>query len=451
MSISQWSPRLRLYSQGCRCINQPLSSRFVAPLPITTTTTIESCTVRHYASKKLRPAPTRTPSISARKLEADTEEGRQRIERAHRVLLTESENIYKTALQHGVIDKKLTQDSFEDIARRLIDVSGRDYPDAISLKNVYNGDPNTVLGVASALNRWIPWYPFLYRWATQSTADAGATISVVSFVRNELKKPFTTYQTREFRQLEVLANRGIPLAMRMQADVYWDQKRYEKAIELLKQLHSRTYPSNTAVGYKDDITMQGDITAPWNRLAEFYIHLDLQDKANAMMKTGALDYQDPDALMAYAFLMKEQEDWESYEQCVSIAATAGNGAACRRLGNFYYQIFQGKIPSADGLPQNTSWFHSFFHGLLGKPRTLQDFRKLAIDWYELALLHGDKKATRNYVILCREDGRIHNALEALHSLEKRQEDWNSPNIVKLRARFDDVNFQPKIPQPWLEL
>lgn len=373
------------------------------------------------------------------------------MERARQKLATDSDVIYKSGLQAGLFDKNLTQDVFEDIVRKLIDVSGRKAPSAAALRSVYIGDPNIVVGVASTMNKFVPWFPFLWSWAANATADAGATISVVSYVKRELDKPFTTYQTRQFLQLEVLADRGIPLAMRMQAEVYWDQKRYDKAIEILERLHNRTYPSNTIVAFKDDVTMDSQFSAPWKRLAEFYMHRDLEEKSDALTKIGALDYQDPDALMAYAFRMKEQENWEAYEQCVSIAATAGDGTACWRLGNFYYQIFQGMIPWAHALPENAPWFHSLFYRSLGTRRPLRDFRKLAIDWYELAEIHNDKMAIRNYAILCREDGEINKAESALLKLQRSPKDWKSPNIVKLRERFYDENFRPKIPSSWLQL
>ncbi|CRG83159.1 hypothetical protein PISL3812_00507 [Talaromyces islandicus] len=449
-SISPWSPRLRLYSHICRRINQPLSSRFVSPLPIPTR--IESSpAVKHYSSQKLRRAPRRRWIEGGNTFDADTPEGKQKIERAQQVLRSDSTAIYKSAVKGNLFDSKVTQSTFEEIARRLIDVSAREHANATTLKKVYDGDPNIVLGVATALNTSIQWHEHVYIWAVFATADAGATIPVVLFVKNELNKPWTSYQTKRFMQLEVLAKRNVPLAMRMQADVYWDQKRYDKAVELLERLHSRTYPSNTRVGYRDDLTVEDRFSPPWRRLIEYYLHLELNDKADAMTKVGALDYQDPDALMAYAHVMKEREDWEVYEQCVSVAATAGNGIACLRLGNFYYLMFQGKIPSADQLPKDASWFHTFFHKMFGTPRTLADFRKLAADWYALALLHGNKKAIRNLVVLLREDGHLEDAYKALSELEISPEHWNSPHIVKLRARIGDPTFRPNIPPSWLEL
>lgn len=366
-------------------------------------------------------------------------------------MATRSAEIYRVGLGTGTFNSRLTQGAFEYLAWQLIDASGRMPADAASLKKIYIGDPNIVFGVATAMKMCMPFFHSLWVWAVKATASAGATVSIVTMIDRELALPFTTYQTREFLQLEVLASRGIPLAMRMQAEVYWDQKRYDKAIKMLEQLHDRTYPSNFYVGIKDDITLSGRLNAPWNRLAEFYMHRDMEQKADALTKVGALDYQDPDALMAYAFRMKEQGNWDAYEQCVSIAATAGNGTACMRLGNFYYQIFQGTIPSAYVLPENTPWLRSHFYRWLGIRRPRNDFRKLAIDWYELAEIHNDKRAIRNYVILCREDGEINKAADSLLKLQETPRDWKSPNIVKLRERFYDDDFKPKIPPSWLQL
>jgi hypothetical protein len=125
----------------------------------------------------------------------DTEEGRQKIQRSHQVLRSDSAAIYKPAIKGNLLDSSVTLDTFEKIARRLIDVSSSEYPDAISLKQVYDGDPNIVFGVAMALATWLPGHRYLYNWSAMATADAGATVPLVMLVRKELEKPFTTYQS----------------------------------------------------------------------------------------------------------------------------------------------------------------------------------------------------------------------------------------------------------------
>ncbi|KAH8704183.1 hypothetical protein BGW36DRAFT_370831 [Talaromyces proteolyticus] len=370
-------------------------------------------------------------------------------------LYTHSRWIYKDAQKMGIIDSKMTHKDFHIIASVILHVMDLRIRSGDStqkgVKTIHD-DPNKVYEVAVALSMAMPWDKRINSWAVTATAKAGAVYPIALMVYSQISRVGYPEQTPELNRIEYLVKEHEhPLAMRVYAEVLWSKEMPAEAIEMLERVYKRTHPSHARVRFREDITISDSISPPWKRLIEFYNLCGFYEKADEMTKVGALEYRDPDALLAYALLMKEQENWHAYSQCVIMAATAGHADACYRLGNYYYRIFKGSIPSPDQVDKDAGLIGSFFYTLLGQARRKSEFRKLAMDWYELAFLHGNTHALRNYAVLLREDGNRETAANVLSNLEHRKEEWGSPNIKKLRQRFYDDTFKPKIPDSWLEL
>ncbi|EEA23045.1 conserved hypothetical protein [Talaromyces marneffei ATCC 18224] len=342
-------------------------------------------------------------------------------------------SIYSMVQSSDLIAGKITPKVFLEIGRRLVDQAYNSRPTADALKSIWKGDPATVHEIGRAI--WLsgPWEGQVSAWARVATADAGFPWALCQEVTFQIQRMGIHAPTsREMEAVKKLAyEKEDPRALMVWADIARRWGRTEEALDLYRHLNDMAYPSNRRPSLYDDITFRGDYKAPWRILADMYNEAERHEEADEMMKVGALHYRDPQALVTYAYLRKEKDDWESYEQCMLVAAMSGHGEACYRLGNYYYLISKGEVPSRDQRiaqkhPKRAwiaSWFARFFRKM--------DWRRRAINWYEMASAHGDSEGTRNLAVLMREDGHPE-ALDIFSRLRADSGWWNHKHILKLR-------------------
>lgn len=351
-----------------------------------------------------------------------------------------------------MIDPKTSPKIFLEIGRRLIHHAYSSPATAQSVKAIWAGDPGRVHEVAHAIWMTGPWEQQIISWSLRATSDAGHVWSMVRMIHQQIEKHGANLpNSREIEKIKKIAyEKDDPLALMVWADVAsrWGKK--DEAFDIYQHLNKIAYPSFSQPGLFEDIRYSGHYKAPWKSLAEIHNEAGRYDEADELMKLGALAYRDPAALVSYAYLRKEKGDWESYEQCLVVAAMTGHGEACFRLGNYYYRIFKGEIPSRDEIAAKKSPIRAWFAGLFGWFYTKKDWRRLAMNWYEMASAHGYMPGTRNFVVLLREDGR-EVARDVLERIRFDHTMWNSKNVVKLRNSWDDPNFKPQLLASWLEL
>ncbi|EED15021.1 conserved hypothetical protein [Talaromyces stipitatus ATCC 10500] len=342
---------------------------------------------------------------------------------------------------------------FREIGRRLIHAAYNSPATAESLKPIWAGDPARVLDVALAIFSSAPWETHVVRWSVAATSEAGVVWSMIQFVHSQIKKHGTNLpNSREIERIKKIAyEKDDPVALMVWGDVAWRWGRKDEALEIFQYLNKIAYPSFSPAERNNDITYEGHYQAPWKYLVEIHNEAGRYDEADELMKLGALTYRDPAALVSYAYIRKEKGDWESYEQCLVVAAMTGHGEACFRLGNYYYRIYKGEVPSREDIAAKKHPIRTWFVDLFGWfTLTKKDWRRLAINWYEMASALGYMPGTRNLVVLLREDGH-ESATEILDRIKLDYVMWNSKNIVKLRKSWDDPNFKPDLPAAWLEL
>ncbi|GMF70519.1 unnamed protein product [Aspergillus oryzae] len=198
--------------------------------------------------------------------------------------------------------------------------------------------------------------------------------------------------------------------------------------------------------------------------------------ADEVMRRAALEYEDPAALQDYASLLMREMDLEGYEGCMSKAASSGDVMACLKLANFYYLTSKGWFPrrgvkvsdgdNAKAIPKLTRTVDPaksveekkpgalgrFFSFLSADVKSHAEYRKLAVDWYELAVKQGNSRAALLLAIIERENGNHEAAWELFQS--SRTDDakefmpTSQDELVKV---WRDEEFRPEVPLQLLDL
>jgi TPR repeat protein len=285
-----------------------------------------------------------------------------------------------------------------------------------------------------------------------ATKDAGFVYTLAYEVRSQMAMSGAVLPTsREIEMIKKIAyEKDDPIALSVWGEVALKWGRTEEALAIYQHLNQMVYPSFRRPRYHEDIQFSYSRKAPWSVLSDMYIKAERLDEAAEMLKVGALTYRDPQALVTYAYFRKEKNDWEAYEQCLVAAAMSGHGEACFRLGNYYYLISKGEIPSRDQRTAEKHPIRAWIANFLCYFSKKMDWRRLAVNWYEMASAHGSSEGTRNFAVLMREDGHP-NAWELMNRLKSDSVWWNNKNVIKLRDHWDNPKFKPTLLASWLEL
>lgn len=292
-------------------------------------------------------------------------------------------------------------------------------------------------------------------------------------------------------EIEKLAQEGYPPALVLQAKILGLRHQFKEAFNLLEeQVLPHLSPTRREPAIFEDIVVHRHLDSPWRLYALLQASYDRihnskesRAKADEALRIAAMVYHDPEALVEYASVMMNENNLDMYEECMSKAAAAGNPNACLFLANFYYLTFHGKYPtrgertlqskSADSkstpetesqpsatastdTPSQTStnifnavykWTTSFFQQSMARP----EYRKLAQDWYQLALGHGNDKAAFMTALLAREDGDLVPARVTLDRAEMVKDAEYAQKLEALKENWYDENYVPKLPKKMLDV
>jgi TPR repeat protein len=285
-------------------------------------------------------------------------------------------------------------------------------------------------------------------WGTLATSAAGAVIPTIVTAIRHLSSVEYPMRTPALDKVEAWAKNGDPRAIILHTKILGRREQYQEALALLENLMEKTYPTKVRPPFREDVTLQGILEAPWELYAWLKERVGDQEATDRVLKFAALEYQDPRALVEYAHLMQLQGNMEKYEECMNKAAASGHAEACRKLGNLYYLTFLGRFTPREEKSESHNTFSAKLFRFFGQSRTRDDFRKLAIDWYELAFMHGSDKAALVLSILLREDGQSEQALRYLESAEKARK--FPKNVNRLRDNWDRADFSLPVPEPLLD-
>ncbi|PKX92798.1 uncharacterized protein P174DRAFT_513321 [Aspergillus novofumigatus IBT 16806] len=360
--------------------------------------------------------------------------------------------LWMSALAEGLLDDKVTKNTFLDVAKRLLETAHRELPSADAIRRI-SSDPDLIFQIGYIISGGNPSFR---EWLLASTTHAGARVPLLMSAA---------------RYLNSLGNSAPILGLR---------KRYADALRLIEQVMALIYPSKVPVA-KDGGFGMARIEPPWR------VYAWLKEKANAnanantktgeagtqtddLLRSAALDYQDPESLVQYATARMQAGDLAMYEDCMSRAATAGNAEACRRLANFYYLTSLGRYPgrgvredtapveaatkptssasSQTSEPRDRGKFFALLSSVFG-PQPRAEYRKLATEWYELAFSHGSEQAAVVLAVLLREDGSAARGLQLLEQIEGSSS--LGPLVRRIKSQWDERDQVIDIPAELLDV
>ncbi|KAJ9297515.1 hypothetical protein DTO271G3_4290 [Paecilomyces variotii] len=349
--------------------------------------------------------------------------------------------VYNSAMKAGRLPD-ISAETYTYILKRIIEEAYSGPPTAMAARRI-SKDLDTVFAVAASFPTGRPPNG-LARWTVTATASAGGFLGVLHVAAEHLKRVPTAGRTPILDLVEQWATASEdpdPRVTILYAQILGRRGQYREAIAAMEKLMQRIYPTKLQPSMMEDISMNGNLEPPWKIYAWLTEKIGDQAATDETLKMAALEYQDPSALVTYAHVMQTQGDLEMYEECMNKAATAGDAEACRKLANFYYLTHHGRFPRRED--QNTSGIRSRIVSLFKQSRTKDDYRKLAIDWYELSFHHGSKKAALLLSMLLREDGHADLAREFL-SFAAGEEKLLSLT-KKLADNWDNKDYNVKIP------
>ncbi|GFF37527.1 hypothetical protein IFM46972_05251 [Aspergillus udagawae] len=392
--------------------------------------------------------------------------------------------LWMSALAEGLLDDKVTKNTFLDVAKRLLETAHRELPSADAIRGI-SSDPDLIFQIGYIISGGNPTFR---EWLLASTTHAGARVPLLMSAARYLNSLRDTapVRTPTLEKIEHLAlHDRDPRAMTLHAKILGLRKRYADAIRLIEQVMTLIYPSKVPVA-KDGGFAMARIEPPWR------VYAWLKEKAKAqaiaaavdaaetgtqtdgLLRSAALDYQDPESLVQYAAARMQAGDRTMYEDCMSRAATAGNAEACRRLANFYYLTSLGRYPrrgvreaeaeatapveaamkatpsasSRTSEPSRRGKFSALVSSVFG-PQPRAEYRKLATEWYELAFSHGNEQAALVLAVLLREDGSAARGLQLLEQIEGSPS--LGPLVRRIKSQWDEQDQEVGIPAELLDV
>lgn len=274
--------------------------------------------------------------------------------------------------------------------------------------------------------------PRIKEWLLASCALADARMPILIctsryLTQHKSKAKSALEKTPLLEKVESLALRNDdPIAMTLHAQALGLRGRYTEAIPLIEEVMQTIKPEASPPTLVTGGFLSG-FTPPWEVYE--WLKLEAGDHVGAAeaVKLAATEYDEPKALVAYAkHVISDKKDFETFEECMSKAASAGNPEACQKLADFYLLTSIGLYPrrgdssnavanvankpksqqkqqqqmETDGTENKGTWLTNLFNRSLSR----SDYRKLARNWYELACLHGSHEAALTFSLILRGEG-----------------------------------------------
>ena len=273
-------------------------------------------------------------------------------------------------------------------------------------------------------------------------AQAGSTTAIICAAHKFLSASRTVGDLEKNQVLDEVKRIALqekhPAAIILHAWVLTQCGHHRKAVDLLRPLIQTMRPVRDS--RFANLILDG-IPKPSAVYTNALYGMGKEEEANEIQRIAATEFNDPDAAIIHAYnLLKIQKDskkgnsatqnstaaFSEYLQMMGIAATAGNGDACYRLGNYYYlrylhldpysldcldkddpgveQPAENKVALAElrvakekkagtwapyGKPKSLLQYIRYY---LCVDRSRDDYYKLAVQWYKLGAQHGHAKA-----------------------------------------------------------
>jgi TPR repeat protein len=262
---------------------------------------------------------------------------------------------------------------------------------------------------------------------------------------------------------------GYPQAIMLYAKILtWRGETAQAASLMEKEILPYISPVARKPVVWKDLTLYGTMDSPL-RLYSLAI-ADTKGIAAAaeLVRRAAIEYAEPIALTEIAIAQLETNNFEKYEEYMTMAASAGYGNACYHLANYYYRVSTGEFASAEeeavkrkqarsaegaGLFGSLDGIREWAGSLVHKPLTRKDYLKLASEWYNVAFATGVSNAGFILALISRNAGDLEESRMMYDAVpqENLLKYLPAKALRELDTRWDDPTFEPGLPPKLLRL
>ncbi|KAJ5745227.1 hypothetical protein N7520_010409 [Penicillium odoratum] len=397
---------------------------------------------------------------------------------------THSKWAYAAATRDGLIPSAISEKTYKDVGDQLIRAAwdsradeGKDIIRAIST------DVDAIYRIGWMVSAESKAFR---QWLNLACAGAGAALPLVIFTRNTISDTHAPeHDTVLFKRLFELADHGYPPAILLQAKIMHLRGQHEASAKLLEE---KVLPYLSPTARKplpfEDICLGGLMESPYRLYAlilatmgEAKTSKEYRAKADEALRVAALEYNEPAALIEYASLMMNKNNLEMYEECMSKAATQGEGSACFYLANFYYLTHQGVYPTrGEQKPTRANpdpvanWkpidvdskaeieppkklskqIVKHLKGLFNRSMSRAEYHRLALSWYyQAAAWNGELRASFMHALLSREMGLMTEGRQMLELSHMEYDPVYSKKVADLKANWFNKDYEPSVPKKML--
>lgn len=324
--------------------------------------------------------------------------------------------------------------------------------------------------------------PMVRQWVFSACAAADACMPVCLVAARLLNDNSLSIHSKWAQGVEKLAGEGFPPAIVLHAKILGQRGMLKEGIALLE---TKVLPFVSPRGLNqspfEDVSLSGGVELPHKLYAMLQAAYDTHSpesrkKVDEAIRVAALEYHDAESLVDFASLAMNDNDLDTYEECMSMAATAGLPKACLYLANFYYLTFHGKYatrgerqsgslpstspPKSSATPTNAlvtspqnmagpllTWISSFF----GKSLSRKEYHGLARDWYQLASWHGEPRAAFMLALIYREDGFDLDGRVVLENARMEADADFADKLDALKENWYNKDYEPRLPKRMLDV
>jgi hypothetical protein len=316
---------------------------------------------------------------------------------------------------------------------------------------------------------------YIVQWALTSCAKANSRRALVALMARYMdSKNVDIYRNTEYmaRVKDLAIKDEYPHAIMLYAKLLIWRGEHEQAARLLEQkILPYLQPTRSIPAYWEDIMLAGRFDSPWRLYAAAVEKERGLEGIQSTTRRAAVEFHDPVAMTDYAITLLETEaphKYEEYESFVTSAALAGHAPACFYLANFYYRTSQGEFLTEaerhskkreEDNAARSAWSRPFepisnwVYTMFNQPMDHKTYRKLAMDWYELAFDRGNNEAGYILAMLFREDGDMEKSRE----MYKRTAEMGLPtslskkSLLEMKDKWEDRTVNPGLPPKLLRI
>lgn len=328
-------------------------------------------------------------------------------------------------------------------------------------------DVDAIYRIASTLII-IPKGPSLREWAKTACARGKSRRALVELVMKYIEvETVDIHRNNEWIALvkDFALIDEFPPAIMLYAKILTWRGESAAAAELLEQKilpytrASRRAPSN----HFEDLTLGGFMDSPLRLYGLAISATKGIEDVTKVMETAALEYYEPIALTELAVSHIEMQNWDKYEELMSMAATSGYQSACFYLANYYFRVSKGEYltrqeRAAIERVEPTGWrkalepLRLWVESIVHKPMDRMDYRRMAEEWYTIA---ETMKPTASLVLALmeREEGNMTKSRIMFDRVPREEylEELPAKAISELDKKWDDPEYKPEYPLKFMPI